>query len=369
MKKILLVDISGKVTSYDLSLYEAICEQTVDSVSLLYPGHGLMKLIPEKFHGSTNIAKRIVKVFEGLINYLCLSVFLLFKKVDVLHLEWLPFEEFVGWENNILAFMKVISRRTKFILTIHNVYPHDMSDVERIKYNSRFKNVSKKFDSFIVHTQNTKEAVCKEFGMLNDDVTVIHHGVFEPKGIENIKRSRKDEKIRFISYGIQSKYKGTDILVEAASLLPDDYKNRMELSIVGSIQKDFYDKLISKATGLTINWKPFFVDEYTLYQEIVDADVIVLPYRAISQSGVLLLALCFGRPIITSDLPSFRETLEGCSEDEFFKSEEPKELCKLMMKYIDDTINRNEMVSHIELLRKKYSWETAANKTLEVYFA
>lgn len=369
MKNILLVDISGKVTSYDLSLFEAICEQSVDSVSLLYPGHGLMKMIPEKFHTSTNIAKRLVKVFEGLINYLFLSAILLFKKVDVLHLEWLPFVEFVGWENKILSFMKVISRRTKFILTIHNVYPHNMTDVEKIKYNRRFKSVSKIFDSYIVHTNCTRETVCKEFGLLNDDVTVIHHGVFEPQGIDKIKRSRKDERIRFISYGIQSKYKGTDILVGAANMLPDKYKKRMELSIVGSIQKDFHDELISKAADIIINWKPYFVDEHTLYQEIIDSDVIVLPYREISQSGVLLLALCFSRPIITSDLPSFRETLEGCSEDVFFKSEDPKELCKLMMKYIDGTINRGKMVSHIESLRKKYSWETAAQKTCEVYFS
>lgn len=368
MSKILLVDISGRVTSYDLSLYEALSRQTTDEVTLLYPGQGLLNFVPHKYKSSANIVKRLVKVFEGLTNYLILSVILLFKNVDVLHLEWLPFVEFVGWENSILACMRVLSRRTKFILTIHNVYPHDMTNVAKLKYNRRFRNISKNINSYIVHTQSTKETVCKEFGLQYDDVYVIHHGVFEPQGIDNIKRSRKDEKVRFISYGIQSKYKGTDILVEAASMLPNEYKNRMELSIVGSIRMDFYDELMSKADGIKINWKPYFVDEIILYQEIIDSDVIVLPYRAISQSGVLLLALCFNKPIITSDIPSFRETLEDCSEDTFFRSEKPEDLCRLMKKYIDGSVKMGEITNHIASLRKKYSWEAAAVETYKVYF-
>ena len=41
------------------------------------------------------------------------------------------------------------------------------------------------------------------------------------------------------------------------------------------------------------------------------SDAALLPYRNVTGSAVLLTALGFGRGVITSDLPYFREMLEG----------------------------------------------------------
>ena len=42
---------------------------------------------------------------------------------------------------------------------------------------------------------------------------------------------------------------------------------------------------------------------------VAAADLVVLPYRAISQSGVLLLANTFGRPVLATRIGSFPETI------------------------------------------------------------
>ena len=39
------------------------------------------------------------------------------------------------------------------------------------------------------------------------------------------------------------------------------------------------------------------------------ADVVVLPYRSIDQSGVLATAIALGRPVIATDVGGFGETL------------------------------------------------------------
>ena len=110
-----------------------------------------------------------------------------------------------------------------------------------------------------------------------------------------------------------------------------------------------------------------FVSDETLYDAIGRSDLILLPYRKISQSGVLLLALSFRKPILTSDLPSFKETLEGYPDEYFFKSEDPKSLSKLLENFVDGKIDVVLQMGIIEKLNIKYSWAETAKSTLNAY--
>ena len=48
---------------------------------------------------------------------------------------------------------------------------------------------------------------------------------------------------------------------------------------------------------------------------------ICLPYRKIYQSGVLMMSLCYKKPVVVSDLPSFKEVLKDKETAVFFSSE------------------------------------------------
>ena len=109
MKEYYIEDISGKVENYDLALYNAIKQEANDaSVRLFAPGYGLLSLIPKRWQYSNDIIKRLVNVAEGLLNYAYTCIKVACDKPDVLHLQWLPFMEVVGWEIPILKFIKRI---------------------------------------------------------------------------------------------------------------------------------------------------------------------------------------------------------------------------------------------------------------------
>ena len=82
---------------------------------------------------------------------------------------------------------------------------------------------------------------------------------------------------------------------------------------------------------------------------------------------MLLLALHFRRPLILSDLPSFRETLRGFTDDMFFQPDSAESLSRLIIRYIDGEIDRKYQLQIIEQLNKVYSWVTSAEKTFELY--
>lgn len=371
--KVILLDISGKVVNYDLALFEALNKES-EYISIEYyiPSHGLLSLIPKKWQFSLNIGKRVVKVVEGLLNYAFTCVKVACSKPDVLHMQWLPFMEFVGWEFTILKCLRWLSPKTRLVLTIHNVYPHDMDDVRKRSYNERFRKACSLIDAFIVHTKISKEDVIREFGLSAEKVHVCCHGVFEPKGITISSDFRKDGKLHILQFGGQSYYKGTDLLVDAVCKLDEERKKRLETHIVGSISQSFLTELKAKDIDSIITWKAYFLTDEELYQEINAADLIVLPYRNISQSGVLLLSIFFGKLIICSDLPSFKETMhgdEGIGLDDclFFKSEEANSLRELLKKYIDGSIDEEAVRKRIMHLKSQYSWQSAAKATMKVY--
>ena len=373
MGKYYIEDISGKVINYDLALYDAVKEEANDaSIKFFAPGYGLLSLIPKRWQHSNGIIKRLVKVAEGLLNYAYTCIKIACDKPNVLHMQWLPFMEVVGWEIPIMKCIKRLSPKTRLVLTIHNIYPHNMSSKRKKAYNARFRKASSLFDAFIVHTKISKEDVIREFGLSSVKVHVCCHGVFESKGVTISSEYRKDGKLHILQFGGQSYYKGTDLLVDAVCGLDDERKKRIETHIVGGISLSFLDELKKKDVDSVITWRAYFLSDEELYQEINAADLIVLPYRAISQSGVLLLSIFFGKLIVCSDLPSFKETMQGedgncLDNDLFFKNEDADSLRGLIVRYIDGKVDEEAVRKRVNHLKSLYSWQSAAMATMKVY--
>ena len=169
-------------------------------------------------------------------------------------------------------------------------------------------------------------------------------------------------------YGNLTDYKGVDLFVEAIKDLPEHYRKRVRGIIAGEMQnKKLCYRLQEESRDLNIEWYPYFLPDKELYEKIDNSNVIVLPYKQISQSGVLLLALYFRRFIITSDLPTFKETLKGFSDDMFFESENTNGLAQLMMRFVDDDFDKEKQMQAIENLNRDYSWNTAAKKMIKIY--
>lgn len=375
--RVVIADISGKVTNYDVALVEALHNKKdaeeyifmaprLRALHLNFPHRSLLTLVPEKYANSEGKLKRYVKAIEGCLNYVYLVAYCIVHRVDVLHLQWLPFLEFNSIEIPLLRCIRKLFKRCKMVLTVHNIYPHDMSAVGKVKYKERMKSASGLFDGFIVHTKNSRTALYDEFGIKQDKVDVIHHGIFAPKDLQ-ITPNVSGGKWHFILYGNQSPYKGTDIFLDAVQVLPSEYKDKIKITIAGKIGSDYLQLLKEKSEGLCIDWMTFFLPDEVLYQKILESNVIVLPYRHISQSGVLLLALYFRRQLLVSDLPSFRETLDGFSDDMFFENGNPASLADRVMAYMDGEVDLEAQKDVIEELNRKYSWESAAEKTEKVY--
>lgn len=367
-----IVDISGKVPYYEHALCTALKHVSPNIVVLATPyNQGVYSpcyKVKRLLRFSSTYKSRFIKLLkavEGVFNYIYLIFHFLFNKYQVVHFQWLPFLEYVGLEKYFLALYRLILPKTKFILTQHNTFPHDSTIQQKNIYRNRFSQIKKYFDKFIVHTESSKSVLNVEFEVPCDNIEVVYHGIFMPDKMPI--KTTTNKRLKFLMFGIQSYYKGTDLLVDAISGLPEDVRNKIEVTIAGKTEEKLLLEKYSLASSLGINWESRFFDDIELNQLIVDADVLLFPYRNISQSGALLLALAFGKPMIVSKLPSFIETLKGFPDGAFIDVESVESLRNAIVKHVNGQINVFNELKIIEILQQKFSWENSAKKTLELY--
>lgn len=369
---IYIVDVSGKVPYYEHALCvelnkelgEDICLVTPFPQEIYGPSYKVNKLI-RLFPNKRDNLPSAIKALECLINYFYLLFFVAFKRdIKVLHFQWLPLLEHNSIEKSFVKIIRYFCKG-KMILTVHNVYPHDIPEEQKPYYIKRFKAVTKPFDLFITHNESSKRQLVDEFGIEEYRVAVVPHGVFIPDF--KVCRTAKNEKKQILMFGVQSLYKGTDILINSIGELTEKERSEIDVIIAGKSDSLLYNQYKTKAEELKVNWINRFIEEEELNQLIVDSDLVVFPYREISQSGALLLSMYYKRAMILSDLPAFKETLRGYPERCFFRNEQTAELTNCLRSFIAGDIDYECIEDVLSHLCKEYSWVNSAKKTIRLY--
>lgn len=374
--KVAVLDITSRnADQYNPALCNALGNEGAD-VTLLAPVlrgkrlkfsfFALLKLIPAKWESNTSSAKRALRLIEVVINYVVVFFYIVLKRPEVLHIQWLPLIDYSNFESGYLKLIKIFSPKLRVYLTAHNVYPHNIKEEDKSVYKKRFLKVDKQLDGYLVHLESSRTMMHEAFGISEDRMHIAYHGIYTAEGF-NVPISNTSDRTNIILYGIQNKYKGADLFVDSLALLPQQVQQKINAVIVGRTDAKLYSEYKDKAEKLGVKWVNRFVADAELYEAIGNADLILLPYRNISQSGVLLLALSYRKPILTSDLSSFKETLHGYPDDYFFKREDPQSLADMLTRFVNGDIDKKMLCGIIDTLNNKYSWRETAKATLRAY--
>jgi glycosyltransferase involved in cell wall biosynthesis len=100
------------------------------------------------------------------------------------------------------------------------------------------------------------------------------------------------------------------------------------------------------------------------------ADVLVLPYKEIFQSGVLFLAYSFGLPVVAADVGSFREEIVEGKTGFMSSSCEPADLADALERYFQSDLYKGLERHRQEIKAYAYtqhSWDAVAALTRKAY--
>lgn len=98
------------------------------------------------------------------------------------------------------------------------------------------------------------------------------------------------------------------------------------------------------------------------------ADMIILPYHKVYQSGVLISAMSSGLPVIASDLDAFSELIIPEVNGILFKKDDPASLAAAIGKMSSDETLRSRLASAaIETMRSRHSWDDIAEEYVKIF--
>jgi glycosyltransferase involved in cell wall biosynthesis len=288
------------------------------------------------------------------------------RKPDVIHFQWLP----VPVVDSFL--IRPLTRIAPLVLTLHNTKNLFHGSVAKLQA-ATVRSTFDAFQAVIVHTEYSKQRVIEQGWMEEDRIHVIPHGILDHyrafKTTGNEPAEEREQTILFFG-GIEA-YKGVGALIEAFAALPQTIRATTRLVIAGKPGIDM-KPILDRASLLGINqrikWDLRYFPEEEVPALFNRASVVALPYTDIDQSGVLMTALAFDKPIVATRVGGIAETMQDGVHGRLVPPGDIASLTSALAAVLADRNLRMSMERAMRQLRSKdLSWASISRKTLDLY--
>ncbi len=266
---------------------------------------------------------------------------------------WMPF--FAPCFGTISRIAK--KNGTTRVLTIcDNVIPHEKKpgDTTITKYFFRY------VDCFILLSKSVQEDLLKLKPKSKNKF--LPHPVYSNFGqpVDKLEAKRflklpENEKL-ILFFGFIRDYKGLDVLLQAMSLMKDD--KRIKLIVAGEYYSNSgkYADIIDKL-GLKDQLYLFtdFIPTSEVKYYFSACDVVILPYRDATQSGIVQIAMNFHKPVIATNVGGLAEVISNNSTGFIVEKENRQKLADAIRKFYNEE-KEVQFVTNIKKETEKYSW-------------
>ena len=263
--------------------------------------------------GTARKLLRHLFIYERLIRYAATA------RPRIFHILWNY--KFQLFDRTILmAYYKLLGK--KIVFTAHNITTaqRDGNDsaLNRLSLRVQYRLV----DHIFVHTEKMKCDRLSEFGVKEEEISVIPFGInnsipdteLSPAQAKRRVGITNSEKTILFFGGIRP-YKGLEYLVAAfQQVAAKDQGYR--LIIAGEPKREAVEywqgiqrTIRGARTGEQVIQEIKIISDEETEVYFKAADVLVLPYTLVSQSGVLFLGYSFGLPVIATNVGSLSEDI------------------------------------------------------------
>jgi glycosyltransferase involved in cell wall biosynthesis len=274
------------------------------------------------------------------------------RAADVVHFQWLTVQPLD---------VHLLPRSQPLVLTAHDVLPREPRPGQLRAQRRLYERV----DAVVVHSEHGAARLRDELGIDPARVHVIPHGAFthfaqlrEPAPLPAELAAVEQPVV--LCFGLMRPYKGIDVLLEAWRGI-----EHAELWIVGLPKMDIGP--LRAAAASNVRFVPRFVADRELPAFFRRADLVVLPYREIDQSGVLFTALGFGTPLLLSAVGGFPE-VAATGAAELVPPGDPAALHDALTRLLADPAARERLATAArEAAATTYSWDAIAAQHVALY--
>ena len=189
-----------------------------------------------------------------------------------------------------------------YVLTLHDAVRHPGEDSAVRAWLLR-RDIMRA-DAVITLSEAVRAALLERYGYPQERVYRIPHGVFNYGEAREGRTLPSDRPIRLLFFGRILEYKGLDILLEAFPHIRRMVGD-VRLHICGKGELGQFAGLLRRLEGVEVTNR--WITEQEMPGVFANADLVVLPYREASQSGVIAAAAGFGVPCVVTPVGGLRE--------------------------------------------------------------
>ncbi|MCI0451643.1 MAG: glycosyltransferase [Candidatus Latescibacteria bacterium] len=275
------------------------------------------------------------------------------------------------WHPFFAPAFRAIARRVRhestapIVYLCHNVLPHESAGVTRAL--ARWGLAAA--DAYLV--QSSEDRVRLQEFVPNAIVAVHPHPIYTQFATGAV--TREDARARLgvegrviLFFGLVRAYKGLDQLLRAFALVAE--RLRATLMVVGEFYDDRapYDRAI---TSLGIGARVRVVDRYVPDDEVgvyfSAADLVVLPYKSATQSGIVQTAFAFERPVVVTAVGGLPDVVRDGVTGFVVPPGNPAALAEAMERFFAGD-HAARMAEAIRADAARFSWNGCARALLEL---
>jgi len=319
------------------------------------------------------------KLFRVSLYYAKLILYAATATPKIFHILWNNKFEFFD-RTVLMAYYNILGKST--VLTVHNVNAGKRDSKDTLLNRLTLRIQYRLADHIFVHTERMKSELRDDYDVPEVRVTVIPFGI--NNAVPNTSLTPHEAKHRLgiedgektiLFFGNIAPYKGLEYLTAAFRQIVAR-RSGYRLIIVGrpkncerywaTIREAIREDVQEGRVLLRTDYIPD--DETEIYFKA--ADVVVLPYRYIYQSGVLFLGHSFGLPVIAADVGCLRDDIVNGKTGFVFRPEDPVDLANVIEGYFESNLyadldSRRFQIR--EYVAARHSWAVVGQMTMGVY--
>lgn len=294
MKKILLVTFSDNADHQDtlFGMYEEMRKQSdwdayllcikTPKVELQQSDHTWLVDCPER----PGVTKKTFNL------PLLISII---HRVRKLHFDAIYFESLHTWNLPIM----MMSGKTKTYQAIHEVIPHE-GDSQVKMVDLMNKAVVRFADIIVLHNRTYIQDMINRYSINADRVKYLELWRRYSEYTEPVHSGK------VLFFGRINPYKGADNLLEIVRQCPD-----IQFDVIGRVDSQMQGVVELLAREKNVKLNNDYVTDEEMREAFINCDWVIVPYNSASQSGIIIDAYKYSRPVIAFAVGAIPEQVDA----------------------------------------------------------
>ncbi len=272
----------------------------------------------------------------------------------------------------LFVLLRLLGRNIAF--TVHDTRSLEASALDTFILTQ----TARRSDILFVHNSNARDLLVEKWKAKPHRVKVIPHGGYDRYYSAEMPKSgaraqlNYEEEFLLLSFGTIREYKGLDYLLPAVAQVRDRIPS-LRLIIAGrsfdpALGLRYEEQIRDLGLDDIVRFENRFVETRQVERLFTAADLVVLPYVRIDQSGVLFLAYTFGKPVLATSVGGLPELVPDGQAGYLVPPADSQALSEGLLRAWSERDRLPEMGSNARrLVEEEYTWERQAEISVDAY--